>query len=203
MTIRKGEGWGSAAPLPDDGVLVRSDAEARTLVETARRAGSPPPVLGLLGGDLCKTLGGRGDESRLRSEQAMTFQVDLGSVLADGRLHWFVAHLIAHRRWWRGRAVAVMNAQWLGSWDLGPRSHPNDGLLDVSEGALPLGDLLKARRRATTGTHIPHPAITTRRVNAWQTELDPPTPVWLDGVALGSVRNLSVRVEPDALTVVV
>jgi hypothetical protein len=28
-----------------------------------------------------------------------------------------------------------MNAQWLGSWDLGPRSHPNDGLTDVTDGA--------------------------------------------------------------------
>ncbi len=27
-----------------------------------------------------------------------------------------------------------MNAQWLGSWDLGPRSHPNDGLLDLTDG---------------------------------------------------------------------
>ena len=38
-----------------------------------------------------------------------------------------------------------MNAQWLGDWDLGPRSHPNDGLLDVTDGTLPFGDRWKAR----------------------------------------------------------
>ena len=28
-----------------------------------------------------------------------------------------------------------MNAQWLGDWDLGPRAHPGDALLDVTDGA--------------------------------------------------------------------
>ena len=91
-------------------------------MESCRRAGQTLPTLGLLGGDLCRTLGGPGDEARLRSDDAMTFQVDVGAALLDGRLHWFVAHLIARRSWWRGRLVAVMNAEWLGAWDLGPRS---------------------------------------------------------------------------------
>lgn len=203
MTVERGVDWGHPGGLPPDGVVVADDAEARAVVESARRAGRPLPPLGLLGGDLCRTLGGRGDAGRLRSEEAVTFTVDLGSVLVDGRLHWFVAHLVARRSWWRGRVVAVMNAQWLGDWDLGPRAHPGDGLLDVSDGDLPFGDRLKARTRLPTGTHLPHPAITTRRVGAWQTDLDPPLDVWLDGERVGRARTLSIRVEPDALTVVV
>lgn len=203
MTIHKGEAWGAPGPLPADGVVVRSDAEARAVVTEARRTGRPVPVLGLLGGDLCRTLGGLGDEARLRSPDAMTFPVDLGSVLVDGRLHWFVAHLIARRAWWRGRAVAVMNAQWLGDWDLGPRSHPNDGLLDATDGRLPLGDRLAARRRVRTGTHLPHPALRTTRAAAMSFDLDPALEVRLDGEPVGRARHLAVRVEPDALTVVV
>ena len=122
MAIRKGEAWGEAAPLPGDGVVVHSDAEARDVVTRARRAGVDPPVIGLAGGDLCRTLGGTGDVERMRSDDARTFVCDLGSVLVDGRIHWFVAHLIARRWWWRGRIVAAMNAQWLGDLDLGPRS---------------------------------------------------------------------------------
>lgn len=203
MTIEKGADWGSAAPLPSEGVVVRTDAEARAVVEVAKRAGRAIPPLGLLGGDLCRTLGGTGDEARLRSPRAMTFPVDLGSVLIDGKIHWFVAHLIARRSWWRGRVIAAMNAQWLGAWDLGPRSHPNDGLLDYSDADLPFGDRLKARRRLPLGTHLPHPAIKTARTDAMQFDLDPALTVYLDGVALGPARHLSVRVEPDALTVVV
>ena len=34
--------------------------------------------------DLCRTLGGRGDEARLRSDEAMTLTCDLGWALIDG-----------------------------------------------------------------------------------------------------------------------
>ena len=203
MTIAKGAAWGRRNPLPPEGAVVRDDAAARAVVEAARRAKEPPPPIGLLGGDLCRTLGGTGDEARLRSPEAMSFPVDLGVVLVDGTIHCFVAHLIARRSWWRGRVVAAMNAQWLGSWDLGPRSHPNDGLLDVSDGDLPLSDRWKARSRLPTGTHLPHPGISVRRVPSIQLDLDPALDIWLDGVRVGRGTSVVVRVEPDALTVVV
>lgn len=202
MTIRKGEAWGEPGTLPPDGVVVRSDAVARAVVTAARRAGEAPPPLGLLGGDLCKAVGGTGDEARLR-EGGVVLPVDLGAVLVDGRLHWFVAHLVARRSWWRGRVVAVMNAQHLGPWDVAPRGHPNDGRLDVLAGDLPLGQRWQARRRLRTGTHVPHPAIEERHVDVLQLELAPGTRVWLDGELLGPARNLSVRVEADALRCVV
>lgn len=203
MTIEKGTDWGRAAPLPSEGIVVCSDAEARAVVERAKRANEPIPTLGLLGGDLCRTLGGTGDRDRLRSGQATTFPIDLGSILVDGKIHWFVAHAIVRRSWWRGRIIAAMNAQWLGAWDLGPRSHPNDGLLDYSDADLPLGDRLKARSRLPLGTHLPHPGITTARTDAMQFDLDPALTVYLDGEAVGPAHRLSIRLEPDALTVVV
>ena len=203
MTIRKGEAWGEPGSLPADGVVVRSDGQARAVVTAARRAGAPVPALGLLGGDLCRTLGGTGDEGRLRSGGAMTLPVDLGAALVDGRLHWFVAHLVARRSWWRGRVVAAMNAQFLGSWDVAPKSHPNDGRLDVLDGDLPLGQRWQARTRLRSGTHVPHPGIDERRVSAVQIELAPASTVYLDGEPIGAARNLSLRIEPDALTCVV
>ena len=72
LTIRKGEAWGAPGPLPEAGRLVRSDAAARRLVEPAWLAGDALPVLGLLDGDLCRTLGGQGDEARLRSARLGT-----------------------------------------------------------------------------------------------------------------------------------
>jgi hypothetical protein len=203
VTIRKGEPWGAPGALPDDGVVVRSDAEARAVVETARRAGQPLPSLGLLGGDLCHTLGGTGDESRLRDGRGTIVSIDLGAVLTDGRLHWFVAHAVARRSWWFGRIVAVMNAEHLGNWDVAPRAHPGDGLLDVFDVTMPVGERIKARSRLRTGSHLPHPDIRTRRSAAVQLELDRPTPVWLDGTRITEARRLSFRLEPDALTCVV
>ena len=202
MTIEKGKEWGRPGSLPVDGVTVHSDAEARAIVERARRAGDPVPALGLLGGDLCRTLGGAGDEARLRSDEAVQLPVDLGAVLIDGRLHWFVAHLVARKRWWRGRIYAAMNAEFLGQWDVAPRSHPNDGLLDTFDVTMSIDDRLKARSRLATGTHVPHPGIKQRRVAAVQIDvagLD----VWLDGELVGQADSLSIRVEPDAITCVV
>lgn len=202
MTIEKGKEWGGPGALPATGVVVRSDAEARAVLEDARRSGRPYPTLGLLAGDLCRTLGGPGDEGRLRSERAVAFPVDLGEALVDGVLHLFVAHLVARDRLWRDVFVA-MNAQWRGPWNLGPRAHPNDGKLDTYRARLTPGDLPKVRARLHHGTHLPHPRIKERRSQAAQVDLDRALRVEVDGVVVGRARRLSVRVEPDALTVVV
>jgi YegS C-terminal NAD kinase beta sandwich-like domain len=202
MVIEKGRAWGEPGPLPADGIVVASDAEARAVIEEARRAGRSVPVLGLLGGDLCHTLGGRGDAGRLRSDQANTYPVDLGAVLADGHLHWFVSHLVARSRLWR-RAFVAMNAQWYWTWNLGPRAHPGDGLLDTYDARLRARDVWPVRTRLAHGTHLPHPAIRERRVSAIQVTLERALPLELDGVAVGTARVLSIRIEPDALLVVV
>jgi hypothetical protein len=177
-------------------VVVRSDAEARRVLEAARREGRPFPVLGLLGGDLCRTLGG--GEGSL----ATGFPVDVGEVLVDGRLHLFVAHLVARTRLW-GYAFVAMNAQWRGAWNLGPRAHPGDGLLDTYEARLPPAERLKVRARLHHGAHLPHPGIKERRVPAVTVALPHPLPVVLDGETVATGRNLALRVRPDALRVVV
>ena len=143
-----------------------------------------------------------GDENRLRSPDAVRLPVDVGAVLIDGRLHWFVAHLVARKRWWRGRVYVAMNAQYIGHWDVAPRSHPNDGLLDTFDVTMSTGDRLKARRRLPTGSHLPHPCIKERRTAHVQVDVGG-LDVWLDGEKVGQAHTLSIRVEPDAITCVV
>jgi hypothetical protein len=203
VTIRKGEPWGAPGQLPDHGVVVHSDAEARAVVSAARAAGEPVAPLGLAGGDLCRTLGGSGDVDRLYSAAAMTLSCDLGTVAVEGRLWFFVAHLVARRRGWAGRSFVAMNAAWLGEWNLAPRSHPNDGALDTYDATLSLRQRLQVRSRLPRGAHLPHPGIVGRRVKEVQVELERGLTLRLDGEVVGTAGTLSVRVEPDALTVVV
>lgn len=185
------------------GVVVKSDIEARQVLDGLRRREQPLVELGLLGGDLAKTVGARGDLQRLHSEDATRLPIDLGSVLIEAKQYWFVSHLVARNSWWHGPVLAVMNAQWIGKWDVAPRSHPNDGLFDIFEGDLAMGDRLKARSRLLTGTHVPHPSIAQQRTKAAHFEFDRPTKIWLDGEPIAKARHISVHIEPDAFTCVV
>lgn len=196
--IAKGQPWGQPGALPEGGVTVGSDAEAGAALSAARRDRRPFPALGLLGGDLCRTLGG----GRSKELQGVTFTVDLGEALLDGRLHLFVAHMVARSRLWT-RALVAMNAQSVGRWNLGPRAHPNDGLLDTYDAHLALGQLLPVRARLHHGAHLPHPNIKERRTAALQVELERALPIRLDGVRTGTAKVISVRLQPDALTVVI
>jgi hypothetical protein len=196
VTISKGSAYGEpGVSLPADGVRCADDAAARHAVEAARRRGTPPPVLGLLGGDLARTLGGHGSLD-------VAFPIDLGQVLVDGRLHHFVAHCVIRTRTW-SRVIAAGNAQWIGTWNAWPKGHPNDGRLDVLDASLPLGQRWQARRRLPTGTHLPHPGITVSRTAATTFELPRPLEVRCDGEVVGRGTTIALRIEPDALRVVV
>jgi hypothetical protein len=205
VSVEKGVPWGAPGPLPAGAVLVRSDAEARDVLEESRRRREEFPTIGLLGGDLCRTLGGRGDEARLRGDAVTLATVDVGEVLLDGLVRFFVAHAVVRgSSWWRGEVVAAMNAQYLGRWDVAPRAHPGDGVLEVVEvsAAMGVGERWKAWRRLPSGTHVPHPAIAVRRVPAVQVDVGG-RHVWLDGTRQDPAEALSIRLRPDALQVAV
>ena len=198
MNVRKGEDWGERGDVPADAASAGSDREIAEIAAEHRRANRPIPPIVVTGGDLARTLGSRGEAATGTGTLAT---VDLGAVLVDGKLHWFVAHLIARRSWLRGRVVVAANAAFVGDWNIAPRAHPGDGRLDLLDGDPSLGDRLKARRRMSTGTHLPHPAISVRRVEAVQIDLDRPTPIHLDGHSIGPASSLSIRVEPNAVDV--
>lgn len=201
MGITKGEEFGEPRPLPAGAPVVFDDSSLRALVLEHRARGQALPVVGLLGGDLCRTLGGRGDRTRLSGTEARTFAVDLGTARCDGRSTVFVAHLVIGRPLAGG--TAVLQAQWLDELDLGPRSHPADGRLDVTSGHLRWRERREARRRARTGAHLPHPALDHRQMSELVVESERPRPVRIDGHPFGHHRRIEIGIEPEALRVVV
>jgi hypothetical protein len=200
MTSRKGVEWGALGPVPSGVLEARSDAELRAIVERCRVDGRDIPPVSLLGGDLMRSVGGLGT----RRDEVVTAPVDVVRVEAAGETAWFAAHLVARRGWWRGELVAAMNAQFRGGWDVAPRSHPNDGRVDLLrvEPALSVRDRLQARSRLAQGTHVPHPAIETGQVAATELTFTRPLHLWLDGTRWVTASRLVLTVEPDALTIV-
>lgn len=198
MTINKGEPWGTVGPAPPDRVVVSSDAEAGTIVRTARQQNTPVPPLVILGGDLARTFG-----EPTGASQSLQLPVDLGAVLLDGSRYWFVSSLVAGRALARGRSFIAMNGAWLDGMNIAPKAHPNDGLLDFLDADLTFRQSIEARRRALLGDHLPHPLIKVHRTAALQVDLPRPTKVELDGLYVGRFRSIRVHCEPDALTVIV
>lgn len=201
MKLTPGDDWGAAEPVPHDAIWVSTDSEARQLVVTARRSNTSLPRLCLTGGDLARCLGGGRGAHKLREAGATHVRVDVGAALIDGRTDWFIAHLVARHWWLRGRIVVVANTDFLGHWNIAPRAHPGDGLLDLLDSDLSLSDRIEARRRLPSGTHLPHPGIRYERRQAFQASFDRPTPIRLDGTKIGTATQLSVHVESNPLDV--
>lgn len=196
--IRKGEEWGEPA------VLGGNEPEASTDAEVARLLGEHPgSVVVLRGGDLHRSLGGRPGSAPDLSGPVMILPIDLVAVTVDGSTRLASAHVVARRRGWAGEFAVAMNGTHLGEWNLGPKAHPNDGLIDVTTGRLGLRDRLAARSRAHTGTHLPHPALSTARVRSAEWSFERSTPVYVDGVRVGSARHVALAVHPDQGAVVV
>jgi hypothetical protein len=196
VTISKGAAWGVPAPLPPGGAVASTDAAAAALI------GSGEPI-GLIGGDLCRTLGGRGSASRLVSAEAVTFPVDALSVSLDGAPpRRAVAHVVARTWAWRG-AFLAMNAQWLAELNAAPRGHPDDGKMETLAWRLSWGAARQVRGRMCLGTHLPHPGIAAASAPSVAVTFDRPRWVWVDGERVGRARALTVVVEADAARVVV
>ena len=192
--------------------MARTNAELRALVTEQQEGALPQGPIGVLGGDLWQVAGApSGGVERLGSAQAQTVPVDLIAVEADGRRLWACAHAVARNSWWHGPVVAAMNADRLGEWRLAPAAHPNDGRLHVlttglgprdDDAGFGISQRLLARRRLRSGTHLPHPAITMRRVTEAIFDFERALGLWLDGERVGRCRTLRVSVVPDGVTVV-
>lgn len=205
MSVAKGQPWGGPGTLPEGAPIFEFDHVLSRQIEYWRSKGMDRPPVGLTGGDLWRTLGAPpGGTDRLRGGPATKVVVDVGWLRMDDREleHAFVAHCVARTRLW-SQVLAVMNAEWLGQWDVAPKSHPGDGWLDVTEAGLTWSERQKVRQRLPTGTHLPHPNLRTSRARESDFEFHRPLRLYLDGSAFPKVRRLKVRVEPASLTVLV
>lgn len=202
MTVRKGEAWGTNGPVAPDVKLVECNEDLYVIVNAARQAGAPIPPVGLLGGDLWRTLGGVADPVRFQGDVAI-LPIDVVRIEIEGKTAWAAAHVIARRgAGWRGPVVAAMNAQYVGRHDAAPRAHPGDGLIDVVEVAaeMPMRERWQATRRSPLGTHVPHRSITTRRVREVTIDLGRRTKILADDWPIGRASTVTLTVEPDAFT---
>lgn len=206
MTIRKGEAWGTVMMPPPGLRIVTDDAALHDWINQHRAGSEMIRDVGLGGGDLARTAGGGVDRESAAGRFAgdvLAAPFDVVRVMADdGRVVWSCSHIVARRSWWRGEVLFAMTAQFWHGRDIAPRSHPNDGKVDVLRVAaqMRVRTRLAARRRARTGTHVPHPQLTFTQLADTTISFDRPVVVWVDDRRWGRAAQLRLVVEPDAYT---
>jgi hypothetical protein len=201
MSIAKGSSWGVAQEFPAGAPIASSNRELRRLVLAGET------IIGLTGGELFRTVGGPSAPDRIVRNDPdnlpMHLPVDLIEVqLDETRSERFVTHLFGHDRLWR-TLVAAMNCDFWRRYQLGPRAHPGDGVIDVYSADLSPADLVKVVPRAKTGTHVPHPSISLLRSPAPDLTLTRRIQLEADDAPIGSAQHLQFEVLADAITIVV
>jgi hypothetical protein len=197
VTIRAGEQWGEPADAPIDPFCATSDtALSKALNEPVERP------LRATGGDLAATLGTH--RPRLAESPWRRVPMDRIEISTEHGCTRAVAHVVVRRSWVRsmryGPLVFICNAEYIGTWDIAPRAHPGDGLLDVVEVSATMSPRARfqAWRRVGSGNHLPHPDLRTRQITAANWEFSRPMPIFVDGRRWLSARHISVSVAADA-----
>ena len=202
MNIEKGRSWGSLSPLPPEGVIIKTNKELLEKVNDCKRQGIDLPTFGLLGGDLWRTLGGRRAEERLYGGEATTLDIDLGCALLDGKIFWFCAHMFIGSKL-KGEKIFISNVAHYGKMNPAPKAHPGDGKFDMLEVKLSPFQTFKAVKRVSAGTHIPHPGIKYKQVSSEQFSFGKKLSIEIDGKNIGKYSTVSIRIENEALRVVI
>jgi len=204
MTIRKGEGWGERIPTPTSIRHAHSDADLSNCSST--------DFVSLTGGDIHRTLGSPRpiqDEAECTLLHIDALQIRVMSsdgseqhVIAASRVE--IGSFLSPIR--RRRFVCVSNGGIVNGRNLAPRAHPNDGRLDVMtiEASMTFRHRLTARKKAVTGTHLPHPRISVRQDVAFTSQkTSRGERLSIDGVAVKHWSEVSISILPDYWQVVV
>jgi hypothetical protein len=204
MTIRKGEQWGSRISTPSRIRHVSSDAEIAQC--------SPEDFIAVGGGDIYTTLGSPAfvsdsDECTLLPMDALQVEILLSdasekSCTAASCIE--VGSLVSPLK--SGRYICVTNGGIVSGRNLAPRAHPNDGRLDIMQIAetMSFRDRLTARKKALTGTHVPHPSISHRQDETFSAKRSGEREkLRVDGVSVANWIEVSVSIVPDYWQIVV
>lgn len=198
MTISKGADWGDTVARPADLRVATGDRQLAQMLTDG--TGTPTAVNT---GDMYRTIGSR---PLLDRSELLALPIDLLRVTSDDTEQVVaVAHVLARSPrsaggWWRGEALAVMNAEFVGVFDIAPRGHPNDGRVETFSVGSEMGvrQRWEVRQRLPTARHLPHPGIASRPVRSMTWDFDRPRTIFADGVRIGRVNRLTVDVLPDA-----
>jgi hypothetical protein len=204
MTIRKGEGWGKRIPLPSSVRQVENDADLSKC--------SRSDFVSLTNGDIHRALG---SPRPVQSEAECTLlpidALQIRIVSSDGDEQWVTAASCIEIGAFlslngRKRYVCVTNGGIVNGRNVAPRAHPNDGRFDILtiDASMSFRTRLAARKKAVTGTHMPHPQISARQDDSFcAKKLHKGERLSIDGKTVTNWSEVVITILPDYWQVVV
>ena len=197
--IRRGQPWGIPTVMSDDVLIVENDQVLSNTDRTCRVV--------LTGGDISHSLG----NPVVPVAGSACTEVAIDAMLCDitsttSRLIQAVAaSSIVVGSYWKGRHLIVSNAGWIGDSNIAPRAHPNDGKVEMLTitSHMSLRQRILARRKMQTGTHLPHPDLSSIQIATQLIVRQNREKLMIDGKRIDDWASISIRVEPDYWRVLV
>ena len=197
--ISRGQPWGIPADMSDDVLVVENDQVLSNTDRTRR--------IVLTGGDIARSLG----NPVVPVVGSACTEVAIDAMLCDitttdsRSIHAVAASSIVVGSYWRGRHLIVSNAGWIGDSNVAPRAHPNDGKVEMLAitSHMSLRQRILARRRMQTGTHLPHPDLSSMQIATQSIVRQNEERLMIDGRKIDNWASISITVEPDYWRVLV
>ena len=198
MTIEKGQPWGVSSIVPHVVIAAATDS--------ALACAQPDVPVVLTGGDMYVAIGKPaiavpGEQRTRVMIDALRCEIQTGNktthVMAASSIvigHWLP------RTMRMNRFICITNPGIFRNTHIAPRAHPNDGVFDVvvmSEN-MSWRQRMMSRRRARTGTHLPHPEIAVERAVHYSQEVAySAEALTIDGHRITSWKTISIDIVPD------
>ena len=197
--IHRGQPWGEPSCMTRDVLIVDND---QTMAHTDRTH-----EIFLSGGDIARSLGNPSVPTlgSACTEVAIDAMVCDITTSDEQSITIVAASSIIIGSYWKGQHVIVSNAGWIGERNVAPRSHPNDGKVEMltMNSHMSLRQRFLAYRKMKTGTHLPHPQLSATQISTACIERQKGQKLVIDGEKFIDWTSISITVQPDYWRVMV
>ena len=192
--ITRGEQWGVPTTRTEGDVLVSGDSQLA--------ASSTEVRLIVTGGDIAHSLGD--PPTPEIGADCIEVPIDALNVLITMNSGSVVSRIASSHvligQWMRGRLISISNGGFIGSKNVSPRAHPNDGFFDVMslDSSMRIRQRIRARQKSILGTHLPHPLLeTSRGRSADYSAVSRNEILRVDGVRVRGWTSVRIEIVPD------
>ncbi len=192
--ITRGEQWGVPTTRTHGDVIVNGDRELASSATNNRVILSGGDIARSLGDPQAPAIGASCTEVPIDALRVMITLSNGSTITQIAASHVLIGY------WLRGRLICVSNGGFIGTKNVSPRAHPNDGLFDVMtlHSSMGIQQRFRARQKSILGTHTPHPLVETTRARIIEfASTSRSENLCVDGCRIRLWTSIQIEIVPD------